>query len=51
VQEQMLASFPPEIVPAVAEIRTTLKDGLEFVSPERSRWQFGRRAGPWQGST
>lgn len=36
-------------VPAVTEIRAALKDGSEFVRPERYRRQFGREAGPWRG--
>jgi hypothetical protein len=46
VQEQMLAHFAPDIVPALAEIRNVLKDEPEFVCQERDRWQFGREAGP-----
>ncbi len=49
VQERMLAHFPAEIVPAVTEIRTVLKDSPEFISYERSRWQFGREGAPWRG--
>jgi hypothetical protein len=46
IQEQMLAHFAPDIVPALAEIRNVLKDEPEFVCQERYRWQFGREAGP-----
>jgi hypothetical protein len=49
VQEQMLGQFANEFVPTVAEVRAALKDNSEFVQPERYRWQFGRRAGPWRG--
>ena len=49
VQERLLRHFPSERVPMVTEIRAALKDGSEFVQPERYRWQFGRRAGPWRG--
>jgi len=49
VQEHMLAHFRSELVPTVAEVRSMLKDGSEFVQPERYRWQFGRAAGPWRG--
>lgn len=49
IQERMLAQFASELVPTVAEVRTTLKGSSEFVQPERYRWQFGRVAGPWRG--
>ena len=49
VQERLLRHFPSERVPMVTEIRAALKDGSEFVQPERYRWQFGRGAGPWRG--
>ncbi|SRR5271166_287073 len=49
VQERLLRHFPSERVPTVTEIRAALKDGSEFVQPERYRWQFGREAGPWRG--
>jgi hypothetical protein len=48
VQERLLRHFPSERVPTVPEIRAALKDGPEFVQPERYRWQFGREAGPWR---
>lgn len=38
-----------QIVPAVTEIRTVLKDSPEFISYARSRWQFGREGAPWRG--
>jgi hypothetical protein len=40
--------FPEDVVPTVTDVRTALKDGSEFVQPERDRWHFGRAAGPWQ---
>jgi len=49
VQEHMLVHLRSELVPTVAEVRSMLKDGSEFVQPERYRWQFGRAAGPWRG--
>lgn len=49
VQEHMLRDFPRELVPSVAEVRTALKDGSEFVQSERYRWQFGRQADAWDG--
>jgi hypothetical protein len=48
IQERMLRHFSAEQVPAVSEARAVLKDGSEFVQPERYRWQFGRRAGAWR---
>jgi len=48
-REPLLAHFRSELVPTVAEVRSMLKDGSEFVQPERYRWQFGRAAGPWRG--
>jgi hypothetical protein len=33
-----VTSLPDEHVPAVAEIRTALRDSLEFVQPERYQW-------------
>ena len=50
VQEQMLTLVSGELVPTVAEVRAVLKDGSEFVQPERYRWQFGREAEPWRGT-
>ena len=47
-QERMLLHFPGELVPTVAEVRTMLQEGSEFVQPERYRWQFGRTAGAWR---
>jgi hypothetical protein len=47
VQQRRL--FPDDRVPTVTEIRAALRDGPEFVQPERYRWQFGREAGPWRG--
>ena len=41
--------FPDDRVPTVTEIRAALRDGPEFVQPERYRWQFGHEAGPWRG--
>jgi hypothetical protein len=49
IQDRMLTHFPHDLVPTVDEVRTILKDGSEFVQPERYRWQFGRPAGPWRG--
>ena len=37
VQERMLRHFPREVVPTVAEVRTVLQEGSEFVQPERYR--------------
>jgi hypothetical protein len=47
IQAHMLGDFPRELVPSVAEVRAALKDGSEFVQPERYRWRFGRQAGAW----
>lgn len=49
VQQLLLGLFPADRVPAVTEIRTALRDGPEFVQPDRYRWQFGRQAGRWRG--
>jgi predicted nucleic acid-binding protein len=49
VQQCLLRFFPDDRVPTVAGIRAALRDGPEFVQPERYRWQFGREAGPWRG--
>jgi hypothetical protein len=49
VQQRLLRLFPDDRVPTVAGIRAALRDGPEFVQPERYRWQFGREAGPWRG--
>lgn len=49
VQQRALRLFPGDRVPAVTELRTALRDGPEFVQPERYRWQFCREAGPWRG--
>jgi hypothetical protein len=49
VQQRALRLFPGDRVPTVTELRTALRDGPEFVQPERYRWQFGREAGPWRG--
>jgi predicted nucleic acid-binding protein len=49
VQQRLLRLFPDDRVPTVAGIRAALRDGPEFVQPERCRWQFGREAGPWRG--
>ena len=35
--------------PTISEVRAVLKGGSEFIEPERYRWQFGRRVGPWRG--
>jgi hypothetical protein len=48
IQERMQRHFPAELVPTVAEVRAVLKDGSEFIQPERYRWQFGREAAPWR---
>jgi hypothetical protein len=49
IQERIQRHFLAELVPTVAEVRAVLKDGSEFVQPERYRWQFGREAGAWRG--
>ena len=49
VQQRLLRLFPDDRVPTVTEIRAALRDGPEFVQPERCCWQFGREAGPWRG--
>jgi hypothetical protein len=49
VQQRLLGLIPADRVPAVTEIRTALRDGPEFVQPDRYRWQFGRQAGRWRG--
>ncbi len=49
VQQRLLRLFPDDRVPTVTEIRAALRDGPEFVQPDRYRWQFGREAGPWRG--
>jgi len=49
VQQRLLRLFSDDCVPTVAEIRAALRDGPEFVQPERYRWQFGREDGPWRG--
>lgn len=49
IQELIAVHFDPELVPTVVEVRAVLRDGSEFVQPERYRWQFGREAGPWSG--
>ena len=49
VQQRALRLFPGDRVPTVTELRAALRDGPEFVQPERYRWQFGREAGPWRG--
>ena len=49
VQQWLLRLFPDNRVPTVTEIRAALRDGPEFVQPDRYRWQFGREAGPWRG--
>jgi hypothetical protein len=49
IQERIRADFPDR-VPAITEVRAALRDGSEFVQPERYRWQFGRQAAPWRSS-
>lgn len=49
VQDRLRRIFPVEHVPAVAQIRASLRDGPEFVQFERYRWRLGREAGPWRG--
>ena len=49
VQQRALRLFPGDRVPTVTELRAALRDGPEFVQPERYRWRFGREAGPWRG--
>lgn len=48
IQEHMLSHFSGGLVPTLGEVRAVLKDGPEFVQPERYRWQFGRSTGPWR---
>jgi len=48
IQEQLLRHFSAELVPTIREVRAVLSDGSEFIQPERYRWQFGRRVGPWR---
>jgi hypothetical protein len=49
VQERLLRFFPDDHVATLTEIRAALRDGPEFIQPDRYRWQFGRAAGPWRG--
>lgn len=48
IQDKLRGNFSAELVPTLREIRTVLNQGSEFVQPERYRWQFGRRVGPWR---
>lgn len=50
IQELIQGSFSDDLVPTVAEVRTVLTEGSEFVQPERYRWQFGRETAPWEGT-
>lgn len=48
VQELIEGYFPAGTVPTIAEVRSVLSEGAEFVRTERYRWQFGRDAGLWR---
>lgn len=48
VLDEMTEHFGEFPTPSVTQVRTVLRDGVEFTQVERYRWQLGRFAGPWR---